>query len=472
MEKKVITIGYQIPGKSDLYKAYSTNQSLLDADIIVFQADFDSYRLHGDYSTYNGKDCYSTDDSFRLQEDTRHWRKELLTALDSGKTVIVVFKKFENFFIHTGEKQYSGTGRNARTTNIVTEYNNYNFFPVALPPIISKEGKEITFKGGAVFALLWKEFQKYFKYESYLDGKVLNPLFITKTGDKAVGALFKVGAGNLVLIPPLAYDEKKFIKYDEKKEKQIWTKEALQFGERLFKILLDIDKTLKEGGDKTPPPAWISEGNFQLSEEIKINAELDSYNKQIEEIVIKKGKLAKELDQMIKLKDLLFENGKPLENAIIASLKILGYQAENYNDGNLELDQIIISPEGQRFIGEAEGKDNSAVNIDKFRQLTSNIQEDLQREEVSAPAVGILFGNGYRLEKPELRKEQFTEKCINVAKSSNCILIRTSDLFRVAKFVKESNNQVFAESCRETIKNSIGNIVNFPEEPIVEEVNE
>ena len=63
-------------------------------------------------------------------------------------------------------------------------------------------------------------------------------------------------------------------------------------------------------------------------------------------------------------------------------MEILGYKAENYNDGNLELDHIVTSPEGDRFIGEAEGKDTSAINIDKFRQLAVNIQEDLQRDEV------------------------------------------------------------------------------------------
>jgi hypothetical protein len=91
------------------------------------------------------------------------------------------------------------------------------------------------------------------------------------------------------------------------------------------------------------------------------------------------------------LRDLLFEKGKLLENAISVALETLEYKAENYNDGNLELDHVITSPEGDRFIGEAEGKDTSAVNIDKFRQLAVNIHEDLQREEIENPAIGILL---------------------------------------------------------------------------------
>lgn len=463
MAKNIITIGFELPGHSDLCHAYSTNQSLLDADVIIFEPDFDSYSLDSYDSHYNGKCCYDKNDSFRLQEDTSHWKKELSTALGFGKTVFVFFKKFEDCYIHTGQKQFSGTGRNTRTTNIVTGYHNYNFFPVDLPTIIPKEGKEIVFNGNSVFSPLWKEFQKYFKYESYLDGKVLNPIFLTKTGDKIIGALFNVGAGNLVLLPPLFYDEKKFVKYDQKKKQNLLTKDALKFGNRLLQILIDIDKMLKEGGDKTPLPEWAAENNFELVEENQIKSEIEKNTKQIDKLVVQKNEFITKLDEAIKLKNLLFEKGKILENAIITGLEILGYKAENYNDGNLELDQVIISPDGERFIGEAEGKDTSAINIDKFRQLASNIQEDLQREEVGNPATGILFGNGYRLTKPSERAEQFTDKCINTAKSSNCILIRTTDLFRVVKFIKESNDQKFAKNCRDIIKNSVGKIVNFPE---------
>jgi len=51
----------------------------------------------------------------------------------------------------------------------------------------------------------------------------------------------------------------------------------------------------------------------------------------------------------------------------------------------------LVSPEGDRYIGEAEGKENKAVNIDKLGQLERNIQEDFARDEVQEPARGILL---------------------------------------------------------------------------------
>lgn len=467
MKKKIISINYDLPGHSEYFHNYSTNQSLLDADIILFQPDFSSYNLDSDESYYNGKPCYGKHDSFRLQEDTVHWRKELSTALKSGKTVFVFFRKFEESYIYTGRKEFSGTGRNTRTTNIVTNYHNYHFLPIDVPSMIPKEGTEIVFTGDSVFSIFWEEFKGYFKYESYFDSKVDNPIFLTRTGEKTVGGLFRVGDGSLVLLPPLVYDEKKFVKWDPKAKSEIWTKEAISFGNRLLKILIDIDKELRRGGDKTPAPAWLSGNEFDLKEEQRIIGEIEAKTQQIDVLITQKNELIKKIDEAGRLKDLLFEKGKILERAIIAALEILEYKAENYDDGNLELDQLILSPEGERLVGEAEGKDSSAVNIDKFRQLTSNIQEDLKKDEVSHPAVGILFGNGYRLLKPSERSEQFTEKCINTAKSSNCILVRTSDLFCVSKYVKESSDKFFAKSCRDAIRNSIGKICDFPEIPKV-----
>ena len=87
------------------------------------------------------------------------------------------------------------------------------------------------------------------------------------------------------------------------------------------------------------------------------------------------------------------------------------------------------------------------------------------REEVEKPATGILFGNGFRLTKPSDREEQFTTKCLTTVKSSNCVLIKTSDLFLVAKYVKETGDQNFAKYCRDSIKASIGLIVKFPDIP-------
>ena len=160
-------------------------------------------------------------------------------------------------------------------------------------------------------------------------------------------------------------------------------------------------------------------------------------------------------------KKLLYENGKPLEYAIIDALQTIGFKAENYDDGKSEFDIVFESDEG-RFIGEAEGKDNSAINVTKFRQLESNINEDFERDEVTVHAKGVLFGNPFRLIHPNERKEFFTQKAIDAAKRTGIALVNTHELFEVVKYIKNTDNQDYAKLVRECFKNTSGDIVKFP----------
>ena len=450
MGKKIITIGYEIPGHRDWYFSFSSDQSLLDADIVVFEANFRGYTRDYLEPNFRGKPLYDTDSSFKLQEDSRRWSRELATALKAGKTVFVFFKKFEEIYVYTGDKKFSGTGKNARTTNIVTEYDNYRFLPMELSGTIeSSNGKEISSSGHPAFSSFWDTFGGYLKYESYLDGKVNTPLFVTKTGGKVVGALFRVtGGGNLVLLPVLDDSERK-----------------PEFGNKLVKAFVDIDKTLRNDSAKTQPPDWANDKDFKLAQEQSMRKEVERRSVEIDKLTSEKNELLEKINKESELRGLLFEKGKALENVVIYALEILGYKAENYDDGNLELDQVIISPEGDRFIGETEGKDKSAINIDKFRQLSANVQEDFKREEITTPAAGILFGNGFRITDSRKREELFTTKCVQAAKSFNHILVRTPDLFQVVKHIRESGDDDFAKSCRDAIKNSLGQIVEFPSIP-------
>jgi hypothetical protein len=463
MSKRIITIGFEIPGFPEYFRSYRSDQSLLDADLIVFEPNFDHYSATS--STYQGKTTYHEDTSFHILEDTKHWKKELSDALNIGKTVFVFFSKFNEIFIHTGGKKYSGTGRNARVTDIVTSYNNYEFLPCKIPQLISKRGKELTFNHNPIFSTLWSEFKQYMCYESYIDGDIENPLFLTKYGKKPLGGIFRIGKGHLVLLPPLDFPSSKFVTFDTKRKRDCWTEEAEQIGNRLVQLLVDIDNSLRGLSESTPPPEWVLDKEYKIAKVEKIKKTISDYTTQIDKLTRKKNELTKALIEEENIRNLLYEKGKPLENTVIAALHILGYKAENFNDRNLELDSVILSPDGDRFIGEVEGKDSAAINIDKFRQLESNIQEDLVREEVDIPAIGILFGNGFRLVKLEDRADQFTEKCLQNAVRSNTILMRTMDLFPIVRYLKETDDKNFAKRCRDAIKSSRGKIVEFPPIP-------
>jgi hypothetical protein len=451
MPRKIISVEYQIPGFGDNNFIYSSEQSLLDADVIVFKPMELSDGTH--------KPSFTESGSFQLQQSAKHWERELVVALEYGKTIFLILGKYQIGSVETGRTEIKGSTE----ISYVRDYSNYEFLPSQLPSMTAKSGTEIAFTGDPIFAIFWKELKTHLKYECYFNEKVRRPIFTTKTGERPIGAVFSIGKGHLVTLPLIDYDEDRFLK--GRKGEFYWTKEATKFGNRLVSILLDIDKSLRSESIVTPPPSWIANANFVSPQETKLLKNITDANEEIQRIRSEEQSLQAELNRERQPKNLLFETGKPLEAAVMNALKTLGYRAENYDDGELELDHVIVSPEGDCFIGECEGKDNSAINIDKFRQLSENIQADLQRENVDKPAIGILFGNGFRLTATQDRQDQFTQKCLSSAKRGT-ILVRTMDLYPVVRYIRETNDQGYARLCRDAILASLGRVVDFPAPPI------
>jgi len=470
MSKKISTIGYEIPGLNNLKLGFSSKSSLMDSDILLVAPDLPYYErsFSGD-GYYLGKVCYGENGSFKLKADLAHWKKEIINSLNAGKTVFLMLSEKNDFFVDTGSRSYSGSGRNRNTTINVAPSSNYELIPAGIGNIHSANGKEILFVGNPLFSNFFKSFKPNLEYKIYLeDIGNATPIFTGKDKTKILGAIYKVGAGQLVVLPYLNYDEEKFTEYKKNKkgEKEAyWTKDAIKFGHMLTDYLIEIDKGLLQDLSKTPPPLWVLHEKYSSKKEVNIQKNINANIEKIKKIENDNKRLQSELLEEQGLKDLLYEQGKPLENAVIKALKIFGFEAKNYDDGKLELDQVITSPEGYRYIGECEGKNEKDVDIAKFRQLLESLNADFAREEVQEKAFGILFGNAQRLIDPEKRTLDFTQKCKIGADREKIALVKTADLFNVAQFLKENKDDKFQKECRTAIHNGLGKIVVFPSVP-------
>ncbi|MCL4641090.1 MAG: hypothetical protein M5Z89_18985, partial [Olivibacter sp.] len=287
-------------------------------------------------------------------------------------------------------------------------------------------------------------------------------IFTTKNGDRNLGSIYSYSKGYVIFLPSFNFGHEDFAEYNEKEDEETWTKEALKKGNILINFLIETTKMLNTSSQKTPKPNWLNDASFELEQSLHTKQEIQKIEKEIEE----KKKLLTNLNSVLEekeiLKDLLYETGKPLEKAVIKALKILGFSAENYDDGQLELDQIILSPEGKRFIGECEGKDNKDIDVTKFRQLLDGLNADFERDDVAEKAYGLLLGNSQRLTNPNERTLDFTQKCQNGAKREKIGLIKTTDLFTICKVIEETKDLEFAKKCREAIYRQMGEIIKFP----------
>lgn len=118
MGRHIVSVGIDIPGGEMEGIDLSARHSLLDYDIIVFRPGFPTYYSHDEYQ---GKPCLSDSESLNAKEAVAHWRREISAAYQAGKMVVVLLEAPKAIFVATGEMTYSGTGRNARATRIVTE---------------------------------------------------------------------------------------------------------------------------------------------------------------------------------------------------------------------------------------------------------------------------------------------------------------------------------------------------------------
>ncbi len=471
-EKRILTIGLQLASNDVQYVSFLSKTSLLDWDIVLFKPIINEFLSYTDY--YQGKPSLSDSSSFQLKECCEHWRREIKQAVETGKTVIVFLPALQEVYIDTGERQYSGTGRNQKTTRIVSLYNNYHALPASLAPV-NTQGTAIKLspRGTETISTYWSEFAEISQYNVILSAENIPACLVTRNGDKPVGAIYrnKSSSGTLILLPDIDFYPDNFHSFHRGKgQGQVWTPVASQFASRMLGTVVSLDKALLSSGEITPEPDWAGDSAYTFARENQVRIELLEAEDLLEKAQRTKESLVEDLKSAGQLRSLLFEKGKPLENAIIDALRILGFKAAPYKDSMSEFDVVFESDEG-RLIGEAEGKDNKAINVDKLRQLAMNIHEDLQREEVIEPAKGVLFGNAYRLQPVADREESFTDKCVSAAESSSTALVSTPDLFNVVRYLSNNADHDYAKRCREVIIAAVGR-VSFPDQPTSDELHE
>lgn len=461
--RRIATIGFELTSTEFQSVDFRSKASLLDWDIVLFVPTIMGFYRNSDH--YLGKPCFDERSSFQVRECCEHWRREIKQAIDTGKLVIVFLPELEDVYVDTGRRTHSGTGRNRTTTRHVDQFNNYEAIPTSLLPVTATGNvMKLAARGAEILGSYWSEFENDSQYKVVLANSSVPACIVTRDGHKTVGAIYQSkSSGALLLLPYIDFSPDRFATKGGQKAREAASR---QFAERMLSAIVAIDKTVHSTGEVTPEPLWTTETQFALKPETALRVKLLEAERKVNQAQRHKEDLEQQLQSAAGLRALLYEKGKVLENVIIQALRILGFTATPYKDSNSEFDAVFESAEG-RFIGEAEGKDNKAVNVDKLRQLSMNIHEDLQRDSVTAPAKPVLFGNGFRLLSLGERGEPFTDKCINAATTSSTALVFTPDLFRAVQYLVATEDAEYAQGCRRAIFSTSGRVV-FPPPPEVQ----
>ena len=429
-QEKILSVGYYFYGGEVEGVSLDSDRSLLDPDIIVYEPGL-------------GNPIQPNRKVYR-RERLEHWKRELAAAFAAGKTVLVLLVKPQEGKAEDGGK-----------------INSYSSIPFPLSSFIPASGTQMRPDGDLRYlADYWRNFSSCSRYEGYLESDFSEADVILKTGsgNRVIGAAVQRGCGTLILIPPPCRPPRFRTAIRRKPD------DSVDFDLRLSRSLVAVHNALHGDASITPPPDWASDPTYRLGREDQLEADIRATFSKIEILQAEQRELEGELKGVGALRRLLYEQGQRLEEAILDALKLFGFEAEPYRDADSEFDAVFTSTEG-RFLGEAEGKDRRPIDINKLRQLTQNVQEDFERDEVESHAKGVLFGNPYRLRPPDERPDDFTKKCVSSAGHSRVALVRTADMFKPARYLSENDDPDYARQCRVAIQQCEGEVVVFPPPP-------
>jgi hypothetical protein len=117
-------------------------------------------------------------------------------------------------------------------------------------------------------------------------------------------------------------------------EGEFWTKEAERFGKRLASILSGLADTLSRRSDETPPPSWSFASEYRLAAEGELESAISECDIDIRKLNERKSDLDSQLIDAGALRRLLYEHGKPLEDAVIEAMRLFGFDAKPSRTGS------------------------------------------------------------------------------------------------------------------------------------------
>lgn len=318
---------------------FGSSITFLDYDVIIWDPNFtlSSYEADRTSSTYRGIKNLSEKDSTTIQYDIKRRKNEIKELFKLGRTVIVFMAPNQISYYHTGEKQFSGTGKNRVTTNIVNQIDLLSILPQKLN-VTEAKGSNIDCRASEPFKSFFTTNKKHFQYEAYFNQTTGSPLYFVKGTDRAVGSYLKIENGNLLFIPTFADDD------DEDLQKGF-----------IDSVIVLVDELKRSTGD-FEQPSWSKE--FILPDETEKNKQLDVLEKELASILEKINQQKEEIYMIEGYKILFTGSGRALEIQVAKVFEELGFNVEEGLPGR---DDLIISWKDKVSVVEVKGVSKSAA---------------------------------------------------------------------------------------------------------------
>ena len=402
--------------KNTKYIKFSDSNTILECDMVVIELEwlFDEYKT---YEYYNGIAQLGEYDSNKIVIDMEKRKKELYEFINSGKPVLIFNCNDDYRYRYTGKKEFSGTGRNSRITNIVTDIHPTEILPIKVKSM-KLEGTKISLKNKKI-GEFYKKYVDNFKFLSvYEDIDKNNILLSVKDTEKTVSFIERINKGAILFMPSLDF-EKLTKEKGQKLEKQY------------FDDIYSVFKSLNQNKEIYLP---------EYSKKYLLPNE-DNMIKDIEADKIKLAELQKNIEKKeLILKDtqeskIIFTGtGTILEKKVVDELEQIGFKIIKYDENSIDED-IVISYNGKIAIVEVKGVDGSST--EKHTSQTVKWKSMYHIEHDILPK-GFLIVNAFKNKELEKRQDYFPTQMLKYATQQEICLLTTIQVFNIKCFLKKN----------------------------------
>lgn len=341
----IVSVGREFPLKTVVNIKFRSDFTLLDYDLALWDPSTLVYEYH--YTDhYRGYPNLNSHDSVAIIEDGKRRSNEILDLIKLGRTVIIFVPPPAMFYIDTGQRTYSGTGRSQKTTIHVTDKSIRSFIPIKGDfNTVEAKGTQIDFRGDDIFRPFWEANKDNIYYKAYFTHPIGHPFLFIHGTDRIIASWLRFERGNILLLPHLPSEEHFTRKTDYSSASKV-------FIETLVELVMSIQK---EVGDFSLPK-WTL--NYKIPGEETIEEEIASIEGEQQKNRRSLESKRTELSILQRYKLLFSAKGNSLHTQVIEVLKELGIDAK---PGPAGRDDVILSFEGVAGVAEVKGTNKSAA---------------------------------------------------------------------------------------------------------------
>ena len=250
-KRAIFSIQTDVPSR-DIHKIRrGSNQTLLDADIVLFTPYLDVLLTD---VIVEGKPQLSEERSFVEKKIRSHLQQEIVTAVNNGKLIIVYLSEPRSAVLTTESGYFDD------------EIASYDAVPCIKRLSATTGTKMKLTSAGSVIATYWDEFSQLSTYRVAIEGDFSEVLLQSEVADRIVGAITHGDKnGALLFLPQISFKNREL--YNE--ETRTWTEAGLQAGKRFVSAIVALADTLATSGELTPAPDWTSDGKYRISSRLQ-----------------------------------------------------------------------------------------------------------------------------------------------------------------------------------------------------------